>query len=107
VSQVDPAHPCTGAVEDRNDYFFQESGRFGSLDQDTVLVDDGSYRMVDANTIAIVGRLTGRAFLADYAITHDRIRFDVADQANCAGDCREDLAWVLSMFYPGELSRAE
>jgi dienelactone hydrolase len=105
ADQIDPAAPCTGAVEDRNKYFFEASGRFGSLDQDEVLVDDGTYRLVDADTIAFVGTLTGRELRADFRIRGDRLSFEVPIPAGCAGPCREDLAWVVSAFYPGAFER--
>lgn len=103
---VDPAAPCTGAVEDRNSYFFQPSGRFGSLDQDGVIVEDGAYASAGDHTIAIEGKTSGRRFRVRYHIANARIRFRVAMLAACAGECRDDLAWVLSMFYPGELTRS-
>jgi hypothetical protein len=106
ADQVSPAKPCEGAVEDRHSYFFQRSGRFGSLDQDGVLVDDGTYAPLDDGTIAIVGVTSGRRFRVDYRIADDRIRFHVSMPPACTGECKNDLAWVLSMFYPGALTRA-
>ena len=103
--QVDPSTPCQGAVEDRNSYFFEPSGRFGSLDQDEVVVDDGTYAPLDGSAIAIVGKTSGRRFRVDFRIASSRIRFHVPVPAGCTGDCRNDLAWVLSMFYPGGLTR--
>jgi hypothetical protein len=105
TDQVDPTAPCQGAVEDRNSYFFQPSDRFGSLDQDEVLVDDGTYESVDESSIAIVGKVSGRRFRVGFRIANGRIRFHVPLPAACVGECRDDLAWVLSMFYPGELTR--
>jgi hypothetical protein len=102
VDQIERGDPCAGAIEDANSYFFEESGRFGSLDQDVVLVDDGTYRIVDGDTIAFDGPLSHQDVLADYRIGEDgRLSFDVEVLDNCATTCRQDLAWVLSSFYPG------
>jgi hypothetical protein len=103
--QVDPSTPCQGAVDDRNSYFFEPSGRFGSLDQDEVVVDDGMYAPLDGSAIAIVGKTSERRFRVDFRMANSRIRFHVSVPAGCTGACRNDLAWLLSMFYPGELMR--
>jgi hypothetical protein len=105
ADQMDPADPCRGAVDDRNSYFFEPSGRFGSLDQDEVVVDHGTYAPLDESTIVIVGASSERRFRVDFHIMDGRIRFHVPLPVACAGECRDDLAWVLSMFYPGALTR--
>jgi hypothetical protein len=40
-------HPCTGALDRTHSHFFDESGRFGSLDWLGGQVDDGTYRILD------------------------------------------------------------
>jgi len=44
---------CSGAVPQLHSHFFTTSGSFGSLDQFKNQVDDGSYVVVDADTIVI------------------------------------------------------
>jgi dienelactone hydrolase len=106
VDEVGAKDPCAGATEDHNSYFFQATGRFGSLDQDGVLVDDGMYRIVDPGTIAFVGPATERDFLARYRIDGaDTLSFHVMAPDPCTGSCLEDYAWVISAFYPGDFTR--
>lgn len=47
------AHPCAGAIPRTHSHFFTSSSRFGSLDWKGGQVDDGPYRLIDANTIQI------------------------------------------------------
>ena len=106
TEQIQATSPCAGATDDENSYFFEASGRFGSLDQDTVLVDEGEYRVVDDDTIAFVGPLTDRRVAVDFRIGQDdELRFDVVVPDGCGGSCRQDYAWVLSAFYPGGFER--
>lgn len=46
-------HICRGAEAQRHSHFFTREGFFGSLDQDHQPVDDGRYRILDADTIRI------------------------------------------------------
>jgi hypothetical protein len=47
------ANICSGAVPRRHSHFFTASGRFGSVDYNGKQVDDGTYRILDANTVRI------------------------------------------------------
>jgi len=49
------AHPCTGAIPRVHSHFFDATGRFGSLDWLGDPVDDGSYRILDAQSMRIGG----------------------------------------------------
>jgi len=107
IDQVDESDPCRGAQEVVHSYFFQDTGRFGSLDDDEVLVDDGAYATVDADTITLAGPLTETDVTLDYRIVGgDTLSFrQVVVPADCKGRCREDYAWAIAAFYPGEFHR--
>lgn len=49
----DPADPCRDAVPREHSHFFTPDGEFGSRDFDGNQVDDGSYRVIDADTVRI------------------------------------------------------
>lgn len=88
--------PCDGAEETRYIYFFEESGRWGMLDDDDVLVDDRDFSVVDENTIAF-----GRVRI-DYRIgAGGALTFDVAIPDPCDDACREAHAWAVATFAPG------
>ncbi|HEX6579331.1 MAG TPA: alpha/beta hydrolase [Actinomycetota bacterium] len=91
--------PCDGAEETPYVYFFEESGRWGVLDDDDVLVDDRDFSVVDEDTIAF-----GDVEI-DYRIDADELTFDVAIPGACDGTCLEDHAWALATFAPGSFRR--
>jgi dienelactone hydrolase len=87
---------CEGAEETPYVYFFQESRRWGMLDDDDVLVDDRQFSVVDEDTIAF-GDIE-----IDYLIDMDEeLTFDVLIPEGCDDVCREDHAWAVSTFAPG------
>jgi pimeloyl-ACP methyl ester carboxylesterase len=93
--QIDVDNPCEGAEETPYVYFFEESGRWGVLDDDDVLVDDRDFSVVDEDTIAF-----GDVEI-DYRIDVDELTFDVAIPGACDDACREDHAWAVATFAPG------
>src|SRR2546425_442929 len=44
---------CAGAKPQRHSHFYTGDGKFGSLDQHGKQVDDGSYQLLNANTVKI------------------------------------------------------
>jgi hypothetical protein len=79
-------------------HFFTGAGQFGSRDEHGQQVDDGVYRLVDADTLAFPTE-TGGEILVDVAITGDEVTFSVTVPAACEGDCRGDYGWAMSAFF--------
>ena len=52
---ADPANPCADAVPREHGHFFTGDGAFGSTDHNGQQVDDGTYEVVDADTVRING----------------------------------------------------
>ena len=49
----DPDHPCRGAVALKHTHFFTADGQFGSRDDGGDQVDDGTYKVIDDDTVVI------------------------------------------------------
>ena len=96
---------CEGAVPRGHSHFFTETGQFGSLDYNNQQVDDGTFEIVDDNTV----------FIGDgpsefkYLITEDgqTLRLDPVIPAS---DKRQALAhplefsgagWSVAVAFPG------
>jgi len=47
------ADPCSGATPQKHSHFFTEDGEFGSVDAEGNQVDNGTWRLVDDDTIRI------------------------------------------------------
>jgi predicted alpha/beta-hydrolase family hydrolase len=97
--QIHPDDPCEGAEETPYVYFFEESGRWGMLDDDDVLVDDRAFSVVDEDTIAF-----GDVQI-DYRIDADQLTFDVAIPGACDDASLADHAWAVATFAPGTFRR--
>jgi hypothetical protein len=94
--QIDRSQVCDGAEETRYVYFFEESGRWGMLDDDDALVDDRAFSVVDEDTIAF------DEVRIDYRINDDgMLRFDVVIPQPCDTTCREEHAWAIATFASG------
>jgi hypothetical protein len=52
---ADPADPCRDAVPREHSHFFTAAGAFGSRDFDGNQVDDGTFEIVDEDTVSISG----------------------------------------------------
>ena len=91
---------CDGAEETPYVYFFEESGRWGMLDDDDALVDDRDFSLVNEETIAF-----GDVEI-DYSIGADgTLTFDVLIPDRCDGTCLDDHAWAVATFAPGTFQR--
>jgi hypothetical protein len=98
--QIDRGQICDGADETRYVYFFEESGRWGMLDDDDALVDDKAFSVVDEYTIAF------DEVRIDYRINDDgMLRFDVLIPQPCDTTCREEHAWAIATFASGSFRR--
>ena len=102
ASDINPDDQCAGAREVKHSHFFTASGQFGSLDENGAQVDDATYQLVDASTIAFGAVLVHFNISAD-----DKLSFEVVMPDPCVGACREDHAWAISAFYPGEFERTK
>jgi len=89
----DPEHPCTDAVARR--HFFTADGLFGSADENHQQVDDGSYRMIDAQTFAI-----GHVRFHFRIVHHDVLRLRPVLPA-CAERGCFDAQWAVSVTHNG------
>jgi hypothetical protein len=97
VDLKDPNQPCKGAVPRKHSHFFTEDGLFGSRDWNGEQVDDGTYRVVDADTLVISKEFPDVEFR--YRIEGDGIVFDPAIPDDCVEFRCE---WAVSMAYPGK-----
>ena len=97
--QIETADPCNGAEETSYVYFF-ESGRWGLIDDDDVLVDDQPFEIVDGDTIAF------EAIEIDHRIEGDTLTFEVRRPDPCDAECLQTYAWALATFAPATLRRA-
>ena len=82
--QIHPDDPCEGAEETPYVYFFEESGRWGVLDDDDVLVDDRDFSIVDEDTLAFGDIAVDYRIDAGGALT-----FDVSIPSACDHTCIE------------------
>lgn len=87
---------CEGAEETPYVYFFEESGRWGVLDDDDVLVDDRQFSVVDEDTIRFGDIAVDYRIDAGGALT-----FDVSIPEGCDDTCRDDHAWAVATFASG------
>lgn len=90
---TDPANPCSDAVPREHGHFFTASGLFGSTDHNGQQVDDGTYRVVDGDTLSINGTEFG------YAIDGDSLTLEplVAD-----GCITFECGWSIMVAMAGE-----
>ena len=97
VEQIaDPKNPCVGAVDVAHSHFFTASGLFGSRDSNGQQVDDGHWKIVDANTLDINGTRFG------FQVDGDELRMQPVDVGTCPVNgqwCPE--AWKLMVAMPG------
>jgi hypothetical protein len=93
---ADPKNPCAGATDMRHWHFFTASGEFGSLDMNRQRVDDGRWRIVDADTLEI----NGTRF--EFRVDGDELFMEPEDVGTCPVNgqwCPE--AWKLMVAMPG------
>ena len=94
----DPTHPCDGAIELAHSHFFTTGGLFGSRDQRGQQVDDGSWSLVDEDTLAI-----NEQNLFDFVIEGTELRMEPVSVGACPADptvwCPE--TWKLMVAMPG------
>ena len=89
----DPANPCRGAVARNHSHYFTADGEFGSRDDKGEQVDDGTYKVVDDDTISI------GAVRFNYKISGDSLRLTPEIPA-CRPECWE-AAWSVAVAFQG------
>lgn len=96
---ADPADPCADAVPREHGHFFTASGAFGSTDYDGNQVDDGTYTIVDEDTVSINGTEFG------YVVEGDTLTLEAIIPDGClAFECQ----WSIMVAMPGQsLERAD
>lgn len=96
------AHPCTGAIPRLHSHFFGASGQFGSLDWKGGQVDDGPYKIIDADTVRIGSTpfhftiRGGRTLSLAPILTQAMIR-----QANAHPQQFSSAFWAVTVAYAG------
>lgn len=50
---ADPTHPCKGAIPRRHSHFVTSDGQFGSRDENGNQVDEGTFDIIDVNTLVV------------------------------------------------------
>ena len=95
----DPEHPCTGAIPLIHGHFFTEDGLFGSTDDQGDQVDDGTYRVIDQDTIVIEKEFGNVTF--DYRIQDDDTLLLEPVMPQCTKDGCFAAQWAVAVAYPG------
>ena len=95
----DPAHPCNGAIPLRHGHFFTEDGLFGSTDDQGDQVDDGTYRVLDEDTIVVEKEFGDVTF--NYRIQDDGTMLLDPVMPECAKNGCFAAQWAVSVAYPG------
>jgi hypothetical protein len=103
---ADPSHPCKGAIPRRHSHFFTSDGQFGSRDWNGNQVDEGTYEIIDDNTLVIAyGFEDGPPIYTTfhYRIAGETISFDPVMPNDCSTSrCREVAAWSVTVALPGK-----
>lgn len=92
---ADPAKPCTGAVPRDHAHFFTADEAFGSLDWNGQQVDDGTYEVIDEDTIRI-----GEAEFT-YRIEGDSLYLDTETPDCTVVVCDFAVQWPVMVSLPG------
>ena len=96
------ADPCAGAEPFSHSHFFDQSGQFGSLDQNLNQVDNGNYTIVNDHTVRInegTFRFTisgGDTLTLDPVITHAERKVALLDPLEFS-----TASWMMAVAYPG------
>ena len=97
---TDPSRPCKGAVSRKHAHFFTKDGRFGSLDWRGEQVDDGTYRVLDANRLVVFKEFPKVTFR--YRISGQTIALEPLIPRECR---TFRCAWSIAVAYPGKTWR--
>ena len=95
----DPGHPCKGAIPLKHGHFFTEDGLFGSTDDQGDQVDDGTYLVMDEDTIVIEKEFGNVTF--NYRIQDDGTLLLDPVMPNCTKSGCFAAQWAVAVAYPG------
>ena len=95
---ADASNPCDGAVPRIHSHFFTDDGQFGSLDWNGDPVDDGTYEIIDGDTLVVSKEFPDVTF--DFSIDGETLSLEPVIP-ECSPDCFE-AAWSVSVAYPDE-----
>ena len=98
---ADAAKPCAGAVSRDHAHFFTAGGAFGSLDWNGQQVDDGTYEVIDDDTIRI------EATEFTYRIEGDSLYLDAETPDCTAVACDFAAQWPVMVAIPGAVWQRE
>lgn len=99
---ADPADPCRDAVLREHSHFFTAAGDFGSRDFDERQVDDGTYEILDEDTLSISGMWDeNRAVTAEFGFKIDGDTLTL--EALVPDECRTiDCQWGIMVAMVGQ-----
>lgn len=92
---------CSGAKPQQHSHFFTDSGFFGSVDQYGNQVDDGSYVIVDSNTIQISDGTFDYSIQGGTLQLTPRITDRQRREALRYPDRFSTAGWMVAVSYPG------
>ena len=95
----DPQKPCEGAVPLKHGHFFTEDGLFGSTDAQGTPVDDGSYDVIDENTIIVRKEFGNVTF--DYQVNGEGSLALHPVMPNCTKAGCFAAQWAIAVSYNG------
>jgi hypothetical protein len=95
----DPTHPCEGAIPLTHGHFFTEDGLFGSSDDQSDQVDDGTYRVIDEQTIVVEKEFGDVTF--HYQVQDDGTLLLEPVLPKCRKDGCFAAQWAVAVAYPG------
>jgi hypothetical protein len=95
----DPEHPCKGAIPLKHGHFFTEDGLFGSTDDQGDQVDDGTYSVIDQDTIVIEKEFGNVTF--NYRIQDDGTLLLDPVMPKCTKNGCFAAQWAAAVAYPG------
>jgi hypothetical protein len=97
IDIVDLDHPCAGAIDVAHAHVFADDGTFASFDAADQPVDDGTYEVVDEDTVRI-----GEASFS-YVIDGDELYLTPDMDADPAlRPCDVDWQWATMVALPGQ-----
>jgi hypothetical protein len=96
----DPDHPCRGAVPLKHTHFFTVDGTFGSRDAEGDQVDDGTYKVIDEDTIVISKEFGDVTFNYRIKSHGDTLLLDPV-LPKCSKTGCFAAQWAVAVAYPG------
>jgi hypothetical protein len=96
----DPDRPCRGAVALKHTHFFTADGLFGSRDDRGDQVDDGTYKVLDEDTIVISKEFGDVTFNYRIEGDGDTLLLDPV-LPKCSKSGCFAAQWAVAVAYPG------